>query len=291
MEGINSIVHAFSLDVEDWYQSSFDFNAPVSEICVHNTRLVLDFLTQHNIRGTFFIQGLVAKAFPHLVREIHSGGHEIQSHGYSHRPINNMTPGEFKEELEETGKRLADITGEAVTGFRAPDFSIDEESFWAFEVMYECGIRYDSSVFPLKTSRYGIAGFAKGYSIIRTRSGDIEELPVSVLEMRWFNGFRVPVGGGGYFRLFPSWFLNYSLRKLAFQGQPFIIYCHPYDFNPMEWQQILKRVPGYRRLHQGVGRSKFQGKVARLLEAGGFGTMSGVLKELREEEEQTYITA
>lgn len=284
MEGINSIVHAFSLDVEDWYQSSFDFNAPISEICVHNTRLVLDFLSQHNVKGTFFIQGLVARAFPHLVKEVHAKGHEVQSHGYSHRPVNNMTPGEFKEELEETRKLLEDITGEPVTGFRAPDFSIDEESFWAFEVMYECGIRYDSSVFPLKTSRYGIAGFTRGYSVIKTLSGDIEELPVSVLEMSWFNGFRVPVGGGGYFRLFPSWFLNYSLRNLASQGQPFIIYCHPYDYNPMEWQQILKRVPGYRRLHQGLGRCKFQEKVARLLEGGVFGTMSGVLKKLREEE-------
>ena len=286
-----AIIHAFSIDVEDWYQSSFDFNDPVSDVCVHNTRLVLDFLSQHNVKGTFFIQGLVARAFPHLVKEVHARGHEIQSHGYSHRPVNNMTPGEFKKELEETRNLLEDITGESVTGFRAPDFSIDEESFWAFEVMYECGIRYDSSVFPLKTSRYGIAGFTKGYSIIKTLSGDIEELPVSVLEMSWFNGFRVPVGGGGYFRLFPSWFLNYSLKKLGSQGQPFIIYCHPYDFNPMEWQQILKRVPVYRRLHQGLGRRRFQEKVSRLLEAGVFGAMSEVLKELRDEDEQTYITA
>jgi polysaccharide deacetylase family protein (PEP-CTERM system associated) len=283
MKGINPIVHAFSLDIEDWYQSSFDFNAPVNEVCVHNTRLVLDFLLQYNVKGTFFIQGLVAKAFPYLVKEVHSRGHEVQSHGYSHRPINNMTPSEFKEELEETGKRLEDITGEPVTGFRAPDFSIDKESFWAFEVMYECGIRYDSSIFPLKTSRYGIAGFTRGYSIIKTLAGEIEELPVSVLDMTWLCGFRVPVGGGGYFRLFPSWFLNYGLKKLGSQGEPFIIYCHPYDFNPREWQRILKRVPWHRRLHQGLGRRRFQEKVAELLKRGTFGSMSEVLQRIHEE--------
>ncbi|NOZ26041.1 MAG: DUF3473 domain-containing protein, partial [Nitrospirae bacterium] len=276
-------------DVEDWYQSSFDFDAPVSEVCVHNTRLVLDFLSQHGIKGTFFVQGLVARAFPHIVREIHDAGHEVQSHGYSHRPVNGMSPGEFRKELDETRKRLEDITGEPVTGFRAPDFSIDRDSFWAFEVMYEAGIRYDSSIFPLKTSRYGIEGFSMGYSIIRTASGEIEELPVSVLEMSWPERFRIPVGGGGYFRLFPSWFLNYSLRRLSSQGQPFIIYCHPYEFNPREWRQIVRRVPGLRRLHQGIGRRSFQKKVSELLKRGVFGTMSDVLQGIREKTSRCAI--
>ncbi len=276
-----AIIHAFSIDVEDWYQSSFDLNAPVSEVCVHNTRLVLDFLAQHGVKGTFFIQGMVAEAYPHLVREVHAEGHEVQSHGYSHRPVNMMRPDEFKRELEETSKRLEDITGEPVTGFRAPDFSIDGDTFWAFEVMYEAGIRYDSSVFPLRTSRYGIDGFATGYSLIKTASGDIEELPVSVLDMAWPGGGRIPVGGGGYFRLFPSWFLNYSLRKLGSQGRPFIVYCHPYEFNPGEWRQIARHVPGLRRLHQGLGRRSFRRKVSGLLKRGGFGTMSEVLQRLR----------
>lgn len=284
-------LHAFSIDVEDWYQSSHDFNAPISEICVHNTRRVLDFLSYYNVRGTFFVQGLVARQYPYLIKEIHMKGHEVQSHGYSHRPINNMTPSEFKWELMETSKCLEDITGEAVTGFRAPDFSIDEGSFWAFEVMYKCGIRYDSSIFPLETKRYGINGFEREYSLIKTPSGIIEELPVSVFQLTWTKSIRIPVGGGGYFRLFPSWFLGYCLRKLDEQRLPFIIYCHPYEFNPQEWQQILKHVSGYRRFHQGLGRRGFQGKVSRLLESKTFGTMSAVLKRLREKEKQTYITA
>jgi peptidoglycan/xylan/chitin deacetylase (PgdA/CDA1 family) len=102
------------------------------------------------------------------VKEIHDRGHEIQSHGYSHRPVNRMTPGEFKREIKETSKCIEDVTGEAVTGFRAPDFSIDRDSFWAFEVMLECGIYYDSSIFPIKTKCYGIDGFENGYSIIQT---------------------------------------------------------------------------------------------------------------------------
>ncbi len=283
---MSKVLHAFSIDVEDWYQSSYDFNASISEICVHNTRHVLDFLTHYNVRGTFFVQGLVAKQYPHLIKEINARGHEIQSHSFSHRPINSMTPAEFRGELKETNKRLEDITGNVITGFRAPDFSIDEKSFWAFEVMYECGIRYDSSIFPLRTRRYGINGFEKGYSVIKTPSGIIEELPVSILELNFPKGMRIPVGGGGYFRLFPSWFLSYCLRKLENQGLPFIIYCHPYEFNPQEWRQIMKYVPAYRRLHQGLGRNRFEGKIAQLLKLRTFGTMSDVLKIVRNMKKQ-----
>lgn len=274
-------LHSFSIDVEDWYQSSHDFNAPISEVCVHNTRKVLDFLSMYNVKGTFFIQGMVVKQYPFLVKEIDQKGHEVQSHGFSHRPVNRMGPDKFRWELQETSKYIEDITGKLVYGYRAPDFSIDEQSFWAFEIMYECGIRYDSSVFPLKTSRYGINGFKRGYSIINTPSGDIEELPVSVLELRGLQGMRIPVGGGGYFRLLPSWFLNYCLRHLEKEGMPFIIYSHPYEFNPDEWKQILKNVSLYRRFHQGLGRKSFSVKISKLLESGVFGTMSDILENIR----------
>jgi polysaccharide deacetylase family protein (PEP-CTERM system associated) len=272
---------AFSVDVEDWYQSSHDFEAPVSEQCVYNTRMVLDFIEKFDVTGTFFVQGMVARKFPSLVKEIHRRGHEVQSHGYSHKPVNGMSPEEFRQELLMTSGYIEDATGQPVFGFRAPDFSIDRKSFWAFDVMYECGIRYDSSVFPMKTSRYGIDGFKLGYSKINTRSGVIEELPVSVVELR--DGLRIPVGGGGYFRLFPFWFLRRALNKLKADGLPFVIYCHPYEFNPDEWKQIMKHIPLTRKLHQGVGRKGFRKKIERMFMEGEFGTMSDLLQHMRKE--------
>jgi polysaccharide deacetylase family protein (PEP-CTERM system associated) len=267
------------VDVEDWYQSSHDLNAAISKICVTNTRKVLDFLSVHHTKGTFFVQGMVAKAFPKVVKEIHDNGHEIQSHGYSHRPINRMTAEEFLKELRETSARLEDITGEAVSGFRAPDFSIDRESFWAFEVMIEAGLSYDSSLFPMKTNRYGVGGFKRGYSLIRTASGVLEELTVSVDEIM---KVRIPVGGGGYIRLLPLWLLRSSLNRFHRNGVPFVIYCHPYEFNPKEWGQMLSHISRYRRLHQGLGRGAFGKKISSLLKTRTFGTMSRVLCYLRE---------
>lgn len=273
---------AFSVDVEDWYQSSHDFNAPISEQCVHNTRRVLDFLAPFNVKGTFFVQGMVAQKFPSLVKEIHSRGHEIQSHGYSHRPVNRMNPDDFRQELIMTNRYIEDATGAAVYGFRAPDFSIDRNSFWAFDIMYECGISYDSSIFPMKTSRYGIQGFTTGYSNIQTGAGVIEELPVSVVELD-YTGWRIPLGGGGYFRLFPYWLLRIGMERLKSRRLPFVIYCHPYEFNPDEWKQIMKFVPLSRKLHQGLGRRGFQDKLGRLLGIAAFGTMTEVLDNLRKE--------
>jgi polysaccharide deacetylase family protein (PEP-CTERM system associated) len=278
---MKDMLHAFSVDVEDWYQSSHDFNAPISEVCVRNSHRVLKFLAHRQVRGTFFVQGLVAKYFPGLVKDISGDGHEIQSHGYSHRPVCGMTPDTFKEELKETSARLSDIIGKPITGFRAPDFSINERTFWAFEIMHECGIRYDSSIFPMKTSRYGIDGFERGYSLIKTNNGAIEELPVTVLELSWPGGRRLPVGGGGYFRLFPTRFLRYCVMRLEKENMPFVIYCHPYEFNPDEWSSMKKYIPLRRRMHQGIGRAGFKGKIDELLGLSRFGSISEVLEKSR----------
>lgn len=274
-------LHAFSVDVEDWYQSSYDLTAPISEICVKNTQNILRFLSERDVHGTFFVQGLVAKAFPHLISEIHANGHEIQSHGFSHYPVSEMTPKQFLSEIRETSHRLEDITGESVTGYRAPDFSIDDRCNWAFEVLIEAGITYDSSVFPVKTRRYGIRGFENGYSIIRTASGTIEELTVSVYQIT--RTLRIPLGGGGYIRLLPLWFLKFCLNRFVEQARPYVIYCHPYEFNPAEWDHIVKHVALSRKLHQSIGRRKFPHKISALLETASFAPISCVLDNIRVE--------
>jgi len=281
MEDQTSRLHVFSIDVEDWYQSSFDLEADISPACVENTKMVLDLLDGAGVKGTFFVQGLVARKFPALVREIDLRGHEVQSHGMTHRMVNTMTPNEFREELNLTSAFIEEATGKAVTAFRAPDFSIDRDSFWAFEVMAECGITVDSSIFPMRTRRYGISGFERGYSRIRTGSGFIDEFPVSVLRAPRLGGLRLPVGGGGYFRLLPAWFLRYSLERLDSEGQPFVLYCHPYEFNPGELREMMSVVPLYRRLHQGIGREGFPRKVLGLLRLRPFGTMGEALDKLK----------
>lgn len=278
------LLNCLTIDVEDWYQSSYDFNAPISKLCVSNTNKVLGFLSNCGVKATFFVQGIVARAYPEIVRNIDDEGHEIGAHGLSHRPLNKMSKTELIRELEDNTKYIEDIIGKPVIGFRAPDFSIDNDNFWIFEILIEQGFRYDSSIFPIKTKRYGIDGFDRGYSIIRTPSGTIEELPVSVYEFQIPFKKVIPVGGGGYFRLYPLWFLNHCFRVLKKNGLPFVIYCHPYEFNPSEWKQIPASIPLSIRLHQGLGRKGFPGKLEKILKEGHFDTMYKVLKTFQQKD-------
>lgn len=270
-----SIPNVFSCDVEDWYQAYFKAER-VSERCYANTVTCLEILAEHDVRGTFFVQGLVADQRPEVVRAIQDAGHEIQSHGYSHRLTWDLGPDGFRDDLDRSVKVLEDITGRKITGFRAPCFSIGREEWWAFEIMGELGLTYDSSIFPMRTRRYGLP-FEPGYSIIRPDSpgaAAIEELPVSVLgEGR----FRLPVGGGGYLRLVPASLLTGALRRINRADRPFVLYCHPYEFDPDEFKKMSAAVPLYRRLHQQAFRSSVPRKIAALFRSAPFTTLEDVL--------------
>jgi hypothetical protein len=170
---------------------------------------------------------------------------------------------------------IEDITGKPVTGFRAPDFTITKDCFWAFDVMSELGITFDSSIFPMRTRRYGITGFEAGYSVIKAPAGGVvEELPVTVVKKSFFS---VPVGGGGYFRLWPMAFLKAAYNSVRAKGRPFVIYCHPYEFNTREWDSMPAGVSAFYRLHQSIGRAGFVHKIRFLVGMGKFGSMPEAL--------------
>ena len=268
-------VAAFTVDVEDWYQATIDFDAPISERVVANTDRLLGFLAACGVKGTFFFQGLVAVRFPELVRRVAAEGHEIQSHGHSHRPLFAMDRAALREELDASRKSVEDAAGAAVTAFRAPDFSILAGNLWALEVLAEAGFRVDSSIFPIPMRRYGIAGWDPAPAKLRLPGGaEILEVPVAI----WGSGrLRVPVGGGGYARLLPRVLLERGLRSGAAAGRPPIVYCHPYEFDPTELDAYRDRVPLSFRLHQGLGRRALVRRMRGLFAALPFGRLDAVL--------------
>lgn len=276
---MNGVPNVVSVDVEDWYQSCIDYSAGISDRCRESTSICLGLLDRAEVKGTFFVQGLVAEQMPDIVRSIDAAGHDVQTHGHSHKPVNRLGPEGFREDLKRAKGLIEDITGKPVTGFRAPDFTIDSESMWAFDVMAELGFTFDSSVFPMRTRRYGVSGFEPGYSKLDCKGGrSVEELPVAVVEA---SGVRLPVGGGGYFRLLPTSALKWALGRTSSEGRPFVIYCHPYDFNPREWDNMPGGFSYFYRLHQSIGRGGFSGKLETLLGLGRFGTMVEALDYCR----------
>jgi polysaccharide deacetylase family protein (PEP-CTERM system associated) len=266
--------HAFTVDVEDWYQSCVDYDAPISERVVRNVERILEVLDERGVKGTFFVQGMVAEAFPRLVGLLTAEGHEVQAHGYSHRPLHAMSPAELRDEVERAKKTVEDAAGTPVTAFRAQDFSILERNLWALETVAQVGFEVDSSIFPMRSRHYGIADWPlEPHHIVLAGGARILEVPVAV----WSVGpVRVPVSGGGYLRLFPRLLVERGLRAVASDGRPAVIYCHPYEFNPDELRDY-PNVPARVRLSQGTGRRAFPGRVRRLLNSFAFGRFSDVL--------------
>jgi polysaccharide deacetylase family protein (PEP-CTERM system associated) len=266
--------HAFTVDVEDWYQSCIDYDAPITERVVRNVDRLLPVLDDCGVKGTFFVQGMVAEAFPSLVRSLVELGHEVQSHGYSHRPLFEMNAYALREELTRAKSTVEDAAGIAVTAFRAQDFSILARNLSAIEALATTGFEVDSSIFPMRSRHYGIPGWPLGPHYLFGDGFRILEVPVAVGSL---GGRRVPVAGGGYFRLFPSSLIRAGLRSIAADGRPAVFYCHPYEFNPDELAghaDVSTRV----RLAQGAGRGRFTERVRSLLAGFSFGTLAETLE-------------
>jgi polysaccharide deacetylase family protein (PEP-CTERM system associated) len=279
-------LNSMSVDVEDWLQSTIDPNLPLTDRFFRSTQAVLEAFAKRSVKATFFVLGLAAERAPSLVREIASAGHEVQSHGHGHRLVTSMTPEEFRQDLDRSKKHLEDLTGTEVFGYRAPAFSIGPSNLWALDTLVECGFRYDSSVFPVRTRRYGFNSVPRVPHLARTPGGNtLLELPVSSYAAA---GRRVPVGGGGYFRLFPYPLLRRGVMQLNAVGEPAIIYMHPYEYDPIEFDELGYRVGWIQRLHQGLGRRGFPGKVDRMLLEFRFGTMKEVASKLDEIETHEY---
>ncbi len=170
------------------------------------------------------------------------------------------------------------MIGCEVYAYRAPCFTIDQRNMWVLDILAQTGHRYDSSIFPVKTSHYGIDGYPPEPRIVTTPSGlKIVEAPVSCFQLL---GRRLPVGGGGYFRLWPYWLIRTAWRQFEGLSRPGIVYMHPYEYDPVEIDACKHIVSWKARLHQGLGRKGFPKKIDRLLREFRFTTMRQVLAGL-----------
>ena len=226
-----------SIDVEDYFQvASLADSISVSEWdgiaprVVKNTHRLLDLFDKYDIKATHFVLGWIAERFPELVKEIDSRGHEVASHGFSHQLIYNQSPEVFKNETIKSKSILENIIGKEVLGYRAASYSITNKSLWALDVLAEAGFKYDSSIFPVKHDRYGIANSPRDPYILTTPSGhNIIEFPLTTYKII---NYSLPVSGGGYFRLYPYWLTRYFFKQINMNNKPFAFYLHPWEVDP-----------------------------------------------------------
>lgn len=268
--------HAFTVDVEDWFDgipiAAASKQSAERRLHVGMDR-ILDLLGRFGYKGTFFILGPIAEAYPDLVRRLDAEGHEIGCHGWSHDLLYTMDRARFRDETRMAADVISSLTGRPVTAYRAAYFSVTTASLWALDVLAELGFRYDSSIFPVKNWRYGIPGFSPDPQVIPTPAGPIYELPLSV---RRVFGRNVPLTGGAYFRLYPYALTRANMRWSERAGRPAVFYLHPWELDPDHPRVDFQVKP---RLTHYVNLRSTHAKLAALMSDFRFGTLSEVLED------------
>jgi polysaccharide deacetylase family protein (PEP-CTERM system associated) len=259
------IVNALSIDVEDYFQVAAlaacfpreQWDAVPCRV-EGNVLRILDMLTARGLRATFFILGWIAERYPWMVRQIAAGGHEVASHGYGHERASAMTPEAFGADVSRARALLEDISGQAVLGYRAPNFSIGSANPWAHERIAAAGYRYSSSVYPVRHDHYGMADaprFPYGLAC------GITEIPITTVRCL---GRNWPAGGGGYFRFLPYAMSRWQIAKFnRDDGRPAIFYFHPWEIDP--GQPRVRAVSAKSRLRHYVNLDRTEARLVRLL--------------------------
>jgi polysaccharide deacetylase family protein (PEP-CTERM system associated) len=256
----------FSVDVEDWFHildlpstpSLSEWEKLPSRVEKNFDRL-LDLFSEKRVSTTCFFLGWIGERFPHLVREAAVRGHEIASHGYSHRLVYELSKEEFHQDAVRSRGILEDLAGVAVTGYRSAGFSVTERTPWFFDILAEAGYEYDSSVFPSPRGHGGMRTDQRSPHVIDS-SPEIIEFPITVTDL-----FGMPMCffGGGYLRLFPYWLIRRMSKTVLDEGRPVVFYIHPREIDP-----------DHPRLQMGLGRrfksyvnlESTEGKLKRLLD-------------------------
>ncbi|MGH7527133.1 MAG: XrtA system polysaccharide deacetylase [Gemmatimonadales bacterium] len=257
--------HVFTVDLEEYFQvEAFsdivsrdqwdDFPSRVEP----SARLLLDLLDEAGITGTFFVLGWVATKHTALVREIADRGHELACHSFWHRLVYQLTPKEFEADTRLSKEVIEQAAGVVVRGYRAPSFSVTRRSLWAHDVLAECGLTYDASIFPIHHDIYGIADAPR--RPFRACRGRLIVCPMTTF--RWFGQHNWPVGGGGYLRLLPWTYTKMGIRKAELEDIPVISYIHPWELDPEQPRmraRLRSKMRHYTNLH------KTKERVRRLL--------------------------
>jgi polysaccharide deacetylase family protein (PEP-CTERM system associated) len=231
-------VNGLSVDVEDWFQvgafegvidrDSWD---SLSDRVARNCDAILELFDEADVKATFFTLGWVAQRHPALLRRIAERGHELASHGWDHARVHTLNQASFAVDLEKSRKAIEDAVGVRITGYRAPSFSIDSRTPWAYMALAEQGFTYSSSVAPISHDHYGWRE-APRFAFKPLPWSDLVEIPVTTAE---FAGRRLAAGGGGFFRVLPYAFSRWAIRQVNTRDQrPAVFYFHPWEIDPQQ---------------------------------------------------------
>jgi polysaccharide deacetylase family protein (PEP-CTERM system associated) len=268
-------VNALTVDLEEWFHVcgvAWEPPANPADWRVRlNTEKLLSLFADYGVKATFFVLGCVAEALPELVGRIAAEGHEIASHGYSHRMITGLDPIGFRDELRNTCEILERLSGQRPIGFRAPQWSLSAATPWAFEILHEEGYLYDSSCNPLPF--VGNPAGSRMPHRVKVRQGSIWEIPPMVTPSPFCN---LPTGGGWGLRVFPRCMIRKSIREMNNSGAPAVLFLHPRELDPSGPR--LRLTPLKKFASYGP-RTDLSARLSELLRDFRFGTLKDMVEQ------------
>jgi polysaccharide deacetylase family protein (PEP-CTERM system associated) len=244
-----------SFDFEDWHQlvhrrlglADWDTRGPALE---RQTDAILELLDELGVRATFFLLGMTVERYPDLVRELGARGHDLACHGYEHTRVFDQSPDEFRRDVERSVELIESLAGRRPTGYRAPAFSINRDTIWAYETLCDLGFLYDSSQYDTPRIPNRIRSVPpQPYRLTLPSGREIWELPLTVWRLK---GRAIPIGGGAYWRGLPASVLRRGLRQAA---DPYaVLYFHPYEVDPEPLKAALPEAPTAKQRLAAAGR-------------------------------------
>lgn len=267
------MLNALGVDVEEWYHLC-DANMPTDlsdtyeSRVVDNTDRMLKILDNLQTKATFFVLGVVAERFPHIIKKINDTGHEVASHGYLHREVFKHTEHSFRADLQKSKEVLEAITKKPVLGYRAPGFSITKDSLWALDILVEEGIQYDCSIFPIRHPRYGIPSAPRVPYRVRP---ELVEFPPSTVRLL---GENFAVAGGAYLRMLPYKLIKIAVEDLNNRNIAVNSYIHVWE---IDTAQPKLKLPFRRYVSHYAGIKTAQDKFESLLADFQFAPISQVI--------------
>lgn len=272
-------MNILSFDIEEWYLEKKFFGDHSENYIIYESILdrILDLLDERGFKGTFFCVGGMATDFPHIVKKIYSRGHEVGCHSYNHTWLNTMTRQEVIEDTHASVCALEQCIGKKVESYRAPAFSIGNDNKWVFDILSQCGITRDASVFPAERDFGGFPQFGENKPTMTFwGKSQIKEFPICTTKIM---GQVLAYSGGGYFRFFPLSFIRNEMEKSDYT----MTYFHIGDLIPTSSKLMSRtdfesyfKVPGtlknriLRYIKSNLGKKSAFEKVIKLVQSEDF---------------------
>lgn len=243
-------MNILTFDTEEWFTEKEYHSANTERYKIYDKYLksILELLEEQNLKATFFCVGGLATYFPQVVKSIAEKGHEIGCHSNTHQWLSSFDRRGLYYDTYDAIASLEDLIGKKVVSYRAPAFSIGENNKWAFEVLAECGIERDASIYPSVRDFGGFYGFpGQEPCMIKISDTCIKEFPICLTKVLCK---ELAYSGGGYFRFFPLNFIKRTMQKSEYT----MTYFHIGDleYYPMR----LRDKESYERIFKVTGTLK-----------------------------------